>query len=75
MSLTLHYHPISQPSRAVLALLAIGQIKYEGKIVDLLKAEQRTPEYLQITPFGTVPCLVHDKLSIGESNAILAYLC
>lgn len=65
MSLTLHYHPVSQPSRAVLTLLALGKIKYEGKVVDLFKGEQRTPEYKKITPFGTVPCLVHGELSIG----------
>lgn len=75
MSLTLHYHPISQPSRAVLALLALGKIKYEAKVIDLMKGEQRTPEYKKITPFATVPCLVHGELSIGESNAIMTYLC
>ena len=45
MSLTLYYHPLSQPSRAVLALLNLGGIKYEGKIIDLFKGEQHTPEY------------------------------
>jgi glutathione S-transferase len=43
MSLTLYYHPISQPSRAALTLLALGKIKYEGKVIDLMKGEQRTP--------------------------------
>jgi glutathione S-transferase len=74
-SLTLYYHPLSQPSRAVLALLHIGGIKYEGKIIDLLKGEQHSAEFKAINPFGTVPCLVHDRLILGESNAILSYLC
>ena len=37
MSLKLHYHPLSQPSRAALALLNIGKIKYEAKVIDLFK--------------------------------------
>ena len=71
----LYYHPLSQPSRAVLALLNIGKIKYDAKIVDLMKAEQRQPEFVAINPFATVPALTHGTLSLGESNAILQYLC
>lgn len=37
MPITLYYHPLSQPSRAVLALLAIGNVPYEGKLIDLFK--------------------------------------
>ena len=45
-ALTLYYHPGSAPCRAVLVLLAIGNIKYEGKFIDILKGEARKPEYL-----------------------------
>lgn len=75
MSVTLHYNPISQPSRAVLALLKIGGIEFEPKVIDLLKQEQKAPEYLAINEFGSVPCLTHGELSLGESNAIMTYLC
>jgi len=40
-----------------------------------MKQEQRQPEYKAINPFGTVPTLVHNKLTLCESNAILYYLC
>ena len=73
--LKLYYHPLSQPSRAVLALLNIGKIKYEAKIVDLMKGEHKQPEFLAINSFGTVPALTHGSLSLGESNAVLQYLC
>lgn len=64
MPLTFYYHPLSQPSRAVLALLNIGHIPFEPKIIDLFKGEQRSPEYRKISPFGTVPCLVDEDLTI-----------
>ena len=74
MSLTLYYNPISQPVRAVLALLALGKIKFEGKVLDFFKGETRTPEYLALNPFGGVPFITHDKVHLAESNAILQYL-
>ena len=40
-----------------------------------MKGEQRTPEYLAINELGAVPCLTHGNLSLGESNAIMTYLC
>jgi len=75
MSITLYYHPFSQPSRSVLALLNIDQLKFEGKVVDLFKGEARSPEYLKINPFGGVPFLIHNDIHLSESNAILQYLC
>ena len=57
MSLKLYYHPISQPSRATLALLDIGKIKYELQVIDLMAGEQKQPPFKAINPFGTVPCL------------------
>ena len=48
MSLKLYYFPLSQPSRAVLALMSIGKIKYEGTVIDLMKGEQRNPDFLAI---------------------------
>ena len=75
MSLTLYYHPISQPARAVLALLGLGKIQYEGKIVEIFKGGARTPEYLELNPFGGVHFITNDKVHLSESNAILTHLC
>lgn len=65
MSLKLHFHPASQPSRAALALLDLGKIKYEKIVVNLFTRENRGPEFMAINPFGTVPCLQHGNFSIG----------
>jgi len=35
MALTLYYHILSQPARAVLALMNLGRIKFDGKVVNL----------------------------------------
>ena len=75
MSLKIHIDFISQPCRAALALLMIGKLKYETINVELLKKEHKTSEYLAINPFGTVPALEHGDFRLGESNAILTYLC
>jgi glutathione S-transferase len=42
--------------------------------VDLSKGEQRGPQFLALNPFGRVPVLVDDGLTLWESHAILAYL-
>ena len=37
-------------------------------------AEMRTPEHLQLHPFGRVPILDHDGFTLYESQAIIRYL-
>ena len=74
-SLKLYQQITSQPCRAVLSLLHIGKIQYQSISLNLFKDEQKRPEFKAINPFGTVPTLVHNKLALGESNAILSYLC
>lgn len=50
MPLTLYFHPLSQPSRAVWSLLVLGKVEFIPKIIDLMKQENLTPEYTAITP-------------------------
>ena len=42
--------------------------------VDVMKGENRTPEYLKLNPNGKVPTLVDGAVVIWESRAINAYL-
>lgn len=65
----------SQPCRAVMSLLAIGNIPHEEIIVDATKGENQAPEFQEKTIFGTIPALTHGEEHIGESNAMLTYLC
>jgi glutathione S-transferase len=72
--LTLYTDVLSQPCRAVMALLALGKIQHEVKNVELF-VDTRTPEFQNINHFGTVPALHHGIVKIGDSNAIMPYLC
>jgi len=48
--------------------------QYELSRIDLLKGEQKNPDYLKLNPNGKVPTLKEDNFILWESNAILLYL-
>lgn len=57
-----------------LAMTQLG-ISFELELIDVLKGEQKTPDYLRINPLGVVPYLMlKNGQGIGESNAMLWYL-
>ena len=59
-----------------IALEEMG-LEYCVKPIDLLKGEQKTPEYLTICPNGRIPAIVDtdaDNFSVFESGACLLYL-
>lgn len=58
-------------------------VPVELKLIDIPKGENKKPEYLEIQPAGTIPCLgvkadkhynVIDDFYIGDSNPIATYL-
>lgn len=55
-------------------LLDHYQIPHEKVLIDFHKGEHRTPEYLQIHPYGRIPALRLDDITIVESGAITLYL-
>src|SRR5262247_4085413 len=69
----LYHFPSPNPQKVHFALLELG-LECEIVPVDLLKGEQRAPEYLGINPNGRVPVLTDGNLTLWESHAILAYL-
>ncbi|MEZ4409903.1 MAG: glutathione S-transferase N-terminal domain-containing protein [Polyangiales bacterium] len=61
-----------------IALEELG-LPYEVRPVDLSKGEQRSPEFLRISPNNKIPAIVDDEGPLGpvtlfESGAILLYL-
>ncbi len=57
-----------------LAMHQLG-MPFELVLIDVLKGEQKAPEYLRINPLGVVPHLqTANGLGIGESNAMLWYI-
>lgn len=74
MDTVLHeYWRSSASYRVRVALNMLGQ-SYESVVVDLLKQEQRAPDYLALNPQGFVPMLDIDGISLTQSLAIIEYL-
>lgn len=73
--ITIFWDIISQPSRAVKTLIDIGKIPCTLRNVNLLKQEQKKKEYSDMYPIAKVPLLKSGDFVLGESGAIMIYLC
>ena len=52
-------------------------LKYEVHSLDLMKGDQKTPEFLAINPNGRIPAIVdtdEDDFAVFESGAVMIYL-
>ena len=50
-------------------------LPFKLTLIDVLKGEQKSPEFLKVNPLGVVPYLMTETgYGIGESNAMLWYL-
>lgn len=67
-------HPMSTCTRKVLTVLAEKGHEAEFKLVDIMKGEQKSPDFLALQPFGVVPVLDDDGFILYESRAICRYL-
>ena len=70
----LYGHPYSNAARRVQMLCEECGIPYTYQLVDLMKGEQYTPEYLALNPNGKVPVIDDDGFVLWESQAIMRYL-
>jgi glutathione S-transferase len=61
-------------SWSVLLALEIKELEYKSTLIELLKGEGRTPEFLNLNPRGKVPVLRDGDKYIYESMAIISYL-
>ncbi|CAD8186731.1 unnamed protein product [Paramecium pentaurelia] len=73
--ITLYFHPLSSPSRAVRSLLLLAQIDFDEKVIDILKSENKSDQYTKINPNQTVPSIKQGTFTLFESHAILKYIC
>lgn len=65
----LYTNPGTRGTRATWALEEAGA-EYELDIIDLMKGEGRSREYLGVNPGGKVPAIIVDGLYLSESGAI-----
>lgn len=70
----LYGHELSGNSYKACLLLELLNLDYEWVKVDLMKAEQKSPAYLALNPFGQVPLLVDGDVNLADAQAILVYL-
>jgi GSH-dependent disulfide-bond oxidoreductase len=74
----LYTYPTPNGQKASVMLEEIG-LPYAVREVDLMKGEQRNPDFLRISPNNKIPAIVDDdgpggRTSVFESGAILVYL-
>jgi glutathione S-transferase len=65
---------LSTNGRKVHMALEEAKAAYEIVPVNLMKGEQKNPEYLKLNPNGKVPTIIDDGVVMWESIAILLYL-
>lgn len=76
MAIKIYIHHNSQPCRAVLALLNFLNLPYEIIEVKIYQGGARTSEFKAMNPLAKVPTIIdEDGTVLGESHAILRYLC
>jgi glutathione S-transferase len=57
-----------------LMALSVKDLPYHSRQLDVSKQENRSPEFLAISPSGTLPVLKDDATVVRESQAIMFYL-
>ncbi len=71
----LYGFPLSQPTRSILMLCKEASIPYHLVLIDATKGDTRKKEFRSINPQGLVPFIDDDGFQLGESGAILQYIC
>lgn len=74
MALELYWGSGSPFSWRVMLALEVKRLKYESKILEFSKQENKSPDYLRLNPRGKVPALKDGDFVLYESLAIMAYL-
>jgi len=64
----------SPPCWSVMLALEVKGVGYESRRLDNAKREQKSPDYLKISPRGQVPVLIDGGTTVCETLAVLSYL-
>lgn len=70
----LYDFPMSPRARKARIVLAEKGLPYEKVTVDITKGEQKKPEFLAVNPYGKVPALQDDGVTVYESTIVMEYL-
>lgn len=55
-------------------MLSLLDIPYETIELDMANGAHKAPDYLKISPFGQVPAIDDNGITLADSNAIITYL-
>lgn len=72
--LRLYEFAISGNAHKIRLMLSLLGLEYESIIVNGLKKQHKSAEFLAMNPFGQVPVLSDGDITLRDSNAILVYL-
>ncbi|KAL4563611.1 hypothetical protein LXL04_027656 [Taraxacum kok-saghyz] len=67
------YGPAYASPKRVLVCLVEKDIDFETVPVNLFTGENKTPEFLKLQPFGSVPVIQDGDFTLFESRAIIRY--
>nr|XP_028953015.1 glutathione S-transferase F9-like [Malus domestica] len=67
------YGPLYAAPKRVLVCLVEKEVHFETVPIDLLKGENKHPDFLKLQPFGTVPLIQDGDYTLYESRAIMRY--
>ena len=73
-NLTLYWLIPKDRSSRVRWLLRELNVEFSEQQMNASNGEHRSGDYLNVNPFGKVPAIVTDNLTLSESGAILLYL-
>ena len=73
MKLKLYHCPLAC-SRVTINALEEAGLEYDDQAINILKGEQKLPDYLAIHPGGKVPALPVDDTVLTENASILMFL-
>ena len=73
-TIKLYRHPLSGHAHRAELFLSILGLDADIIDIDLMKGEQKQPDFLKKNFFGQVPVLEDGAVTIADSNAILVYL-
>lgn len=70
----LYHTELSGNCHKVRLMLSLLGLEHERILVDLLKGEHQSPDFLKRNPLGQLPVLIDNSTTIRDSQAILVYL-
>ncbi|MEM6681940.1 MAG: glutathione S-transferase family protein [Pseudomonadota bacterium] len=72
--LKLYHYPMRACSHVTFTALVETGLEFSDQSIDIVKGQQKSPEYLKIHPAGKVPALVVDGATLTENAAMLMYI-